>query len=76
LSPLVLLKTWVPLKAAPSISARVMPHAFGGDRMMTPRQAAGISVIVSYGGVFRPFALTAGAALREVRDPAQRLTAL
>ena len=36
---------------------------------MPPRKAAGISVIVTYGGVFRPVALTARAAIREVRDP-------
>src|SRR6516164_9518383 len=45
-----------------------MPRAFGGDRMITPRQAAGISVIVTYSGVFRPVALTAFVALREIRD--------
>jgi hypothetical protein len=35
---------------------------------MPPGIAAGISVILAYGGVFRPVALTACAALRGVRD--------
>ena len=32
-------------------------------------------VIATYGGVFRPVALTAGAAFREVRDEQRRLPA-
>jgi hypothetical protein len=53
------LNLWVRLKPAPTISARVMPHAFGRNRVMPPKRAAGMCVIATYGGVFRQVALTA-----------------
>ena len=46
-------------------------HASGvrSNRVMPPRKAAGMCVIATYGAVFRQVALTARAAIREVRDP-------